>query len=232
MKKQNNRLILLRHGESCWNQLNVFTGWVDVPLSQKGIEEALESGRQISDMPIDIIFTSTLVRAQMSAFLAMSQHHSKKTPVVQHTGSNKQAEWSHIYNKETEANCIPVIYSWELNERMYGELQGLNKAETVKKFGAEQVKKWRRSYDITPPQGESLEMTAARTLPYFHKKVLPCLKKGQNVFVCAHGNSLRSICMELDNLTHEQVVELEIPTGVPIIYTYDGSKLIKQAEPC
>lgn len=221
-------LILMRHGESVWNKLNIFTGWVDVPLSQKGIDEALAGGQQIKDLPIDIIFTSTLVRGQMTAFLAMSQHSSGKTPVVMHPEDHKLHDWGKIYNPETKAHCIPVFYSWELNERMYGELQGLNKAETKEKFGETQFKLWRRSYDTPPPHGESLEMTAERALPFFKEHIVPHLVHGKNVFIAAHGNSLRAITMFLDNLSKEEVVELEIPTGVPILYKYSNHKFIKQ----
>jgi 2,3-bisphosphoglycerate-dependent phosphoglycerate mutase len=219
---------MMRHGESCWNQLNLFTGWVDVPLSKKGINEALEGGRKIKDLPIDIIFTSTLVRAQMTLFLAMSEHHSHKVPVVQHPGEGKMGQWGAIHSKEAEANTIPVFYSWELNERMYGELQGLNKAETRKQFGDEQVQIWRRSYDVAPPHGESLEMTAARSIPFFKENILPHIQQGKNVFICAHGNSLRSICMVLDNLSKEQVLHLEIATGLPILYNYRDNKFVKE----
>jgi len=142
---------MMRHGESKWNKMNLFTGWVDIPLTEKGIEEALHGGRLIRDMPIDVIFTSSLIRAQMTAMLAMSQHHSGKVPVFLHIGEGKMEEWSKIYSQETQEKTIPVIRCWELNERMYGELQGLNKAETAEKFGAEQVQLWRRSYDIAPP---------------------------------------------------------------------------------
>lgn len=214
------KLILMRHGESCWNRLNVFTGWVDVPLSAKGIEEALEGGKQIKEIPIDIIFTSSLVRAQMTAFLVMSEHSSSKTPIVIHEDHDKLSEWGQIYSEETKMQCIPVFCSWELNERMYGSLQGLNKAETAQKFGAEQVKLWRRSYDTAPPNGESLAMTAARAIPYFERKIVPLLKQGKNIFISAHGNSLRAICMVLDKLSKEEVLSLEIPTGLPIIYNY------------
>lgn len=223
------KLIMMRHGESCWNKRNLFTGWVDVPLTPKGIEEALEGGRLIRDIPIDIIITTTLVRAQMTAFLAMSVHSSGKVPVVMHTGEGKLEKWGKIHSKETETQCIPVIYCWELNERMYGDLQGLNKAETGKQFGADQVKLWRRSYDVAPPHGESLEMTAARSIPYFTDTVVPYLAKGKNVFISAHGNSLRSICMHLDHLSHEEVLHLEIPTGAPIVYHYEKGKFTKES---
>lgn len=221
------KLILMRHGQSLWNELNLFTGWVDIPLTSKGIEEALEAGKLIKDIPIDLIYMSSLIRSQLTAMLVMSVHSSGKTPVVLHPGQGKLEEWSKIYSEETEKKCIPVITAWELNERMYGELQGLNKAETAEKFGAEQVKLWRRSYDVAPPNGESLEMTAARSIPYFKDKILPQLIAGKNVFVSAHGNSLRSIIMYLDNLSREQVLSLEVGTGVPIIYEYIQGKIIK-----
>lgn len=222
------KLIMMRHGESKWNKLNLFTGWVDIPLSPKGIEEALEGGRKIRDIPIDVIVTTTLIRAQMTAMLAMSQHSSGKVPVVLHPGEGKLEEWGKIYGEEAKKSVIPVIRCWELNERMYGELQGLNKAETAEKFGAEQVKIWRRSYDVRPPNGESLELTAARSIPYFEDVVVPMLKEGKNVFISAHGNSLRSIIMVLDKLSHEEVLHLEIPTGLPIIYDYDNGKFTKE----
>lgn len=219
-----NQLILMRHGESTWNALNLFTGWVDVPLSLRGIEEAFEGGRRIRDIPIDVIFVSALSRASMTALVAMSLHNSGKVPVLLHPEEGKMSSWATIHNPNAQANTIPVISAWQLNERMYGDLQGLNKAETMQKYGVEQVQIWRRSYDIAPPNGESLEMTAARTLPYFDNEIVPYMKKGNNVLISAHGNSLRSIMMELDNLTKEQVVSLEIPTGVPIIYDYhDGT---------
>lgn len=217
------KLILLRHGQSKWNKRNLFTGWVDVPLSAEGIDEALSAGKLIRDIPIDIIYTSSLIRAQMTAMLVMSEHSAGKVPVVLHPGQGKLEEWANIYSEEAKKNCIPVICAWELNERMYGELQGLNKAETAEKFGAEQVKIWRRSYNIAPPNGESLEMTAARAIPYFNKHIIPRLKENLNVFISAHGNSLRSIIMLLDGLSKDEVVQLELATGVPVVYDYrDG----------
>lgn len=218
------KLILMRHGESVWNKRNLFTGWVDVPLSEKGIEEAIEGGKKIQDIPIDVIFTSSLIRAHMTLTLAMLHHHSKKVPIFLHPDQEKLDEWATIYDEKAKEEVIPVIPSWHLNERMYGELQGLNKKETAEKYGADQVKVWRRSFATTPPNGESLEMTAKRTLPYFDIEIVPYLKKWKNVFISAHGNSLRSIIMELDELDKEQIVQLEIATGDPIIYQYrDGS---------
>ena len=220
MKKS--KLILLRHGQSEWNRLNLFTGWVDIPLSYDGILESLEAGKRIAQIPIDVIFVSTLTRAQMTATIAMSQHKGGRVPRVLHPGEGKLETWAKIYNPEAEKNTIPVISAWELNERMYGALQGLNKRETMDKFGEEQVKIWRRSFDTPPPDGESLADTARRSIPYFQEKIVPYLKQGKNVLVSAHGNSLRSIIMQLDNLSKEQVIELELTTGEPIIYDFSS----------
>ncbi len=221
------KLIMMRHGQSEWNRLNLFTGWVDIPLSVKGVEESVEGGKKIAHVPIDIIFTSSLIRAQMTAMLAMMSHSSGKVPCVQHPNEGKLEEWAKVFSKSAKESCVPVYCAWELNERMYGELQGLNKRETMDKFGEEQVHIWRRSFDQAPPKGESLEMTAARTIPYFVEKILPLLKEGKNVFIAAHGNSLRSIVMFLDNLSHEQVVKLELATGEPLLYTFRGEKWSK-----
>lgn len=214
------QLILLRHGQSEWNKRNLFTGWVDIPLSVEGIEESLTAGQKMADMNFDVIFTSTLVRAQTTLFLAMTKNRSGKVPCLIHEENSKLLDWGTIYSDSTAADCIPVFAAWELNERMYGALQGLNKKETMEHFGEAQVKIWRRSYDTAPPEGESLSMTAERTLPYFHKRIVPYLKEGKNVLISAHGNSLRAIVMFIDKLTHEQVVSLEIPTGEPIRYRY------------
>lgn len=217
------KLILMRHGQSVWNKQNLFTGWVDIPLSEEGIQESVEGGKKIRDFPIDVCFTSTLVRAHMTLSLALLHHASGKVPMFLHKGG-KQEQWAQIYSEETKKKVWPVHMAWELNERMYGHLQGLNKAETAEKFGKEQVHIWRRSFDVAPPHGESLAMTAARTIPYFKSQIVPCLEKGQTVFVSAHGNSLRSIVMELDGLTKEQVVALELATGAPLIYAYEKGK--------
>ncbi len=189
-------LVLVRHGESQWNLENRFTGWVDVPLSEKGIREARKAGEKLKQENIrfDKAYTSALQRAQKTLDLMLE--------VLEQEG-------------------IPVEKDEALNERHYGDLQGLNKAETAKKFGDEQVKIWRRSYDIAPPNGESLKDTAARSLPYFKSKIAADLKKGLHVIVAAHGNSLRSIVMHLDKLTKKEVLELNIGTGIPILYQFD-----------
>ncbi|MGE0824055.1 MAG: 2,3-diphosphoglycerate-dependent phosphoglycerate mutase [Candidatus Binatia bacterium] len=190
-------LVLLRHGESQWNLENRFTGWVDVPLSPKGEEEARQAGEKLKATGIhfDLAFTSVLQRAIRTMEIAL---------------------------KVLGQQDVPVEKDQALNERHYGDLQGLNKAETAKKFGDEQVHIWRRSYDIAPPGGESLQDTAARTLPYYEAHILPEVKAGKTVLVSAHGNSLRSLVMHLDQLTPEQVLELNLGTGVPIVYELDA----------
>lgn len=222
MDMKKTRLVLIRHGQSEWNKKNLFTGWVDVPLSSEGIREAVDAGKEVAHIPFDVIFTSSLVRAQLTAFLVMSQHDEGKTPIVQ--GGDKHSK---IFSKKAQQDSIPVFCAKELNERMYGELQGKNKDETREEFGKEQVHIWRRSFDIPPPQGESLKMTSERTLPYFKDKIFPYLKRGQNVLVAAHGNSLRAIVKEIEQISDEEIPNLEIPTGKPLYYEYAKGKLIK-----
>ena len=221
-------LILLRHGKSAWNEKNLFTGWVDVPLTQNGILEAQKAGEKIASISFDMIFVSSLIRAQMTAMIAMSLSKSPKTPVIYHPEGDRLGEWGKIYDAESLKETIPVYIASELNERMYGELQGLDKEKTRKQYGEEQVHMWRRSYDLPPPKGESLEMTAQRTLPYFKQAILPHLHEGKQLLVAAHGNSLRSIVMFLDRLSPQEVLELEIPTGEPIRYTVKNGSAQKQ----
>ena len=220
------KLVLLRHGESVWNKKNVFTGWVDVPLSSNGIVEAIEAGKKISAVNFDIVFTSVQVRAIQTAMLALAQNKSDKTPVIVHN-EGKMKDWTHIYSESMKKSIIPVFRDWHLNERYYGELQGKNKTETAKNYGEEQVHLWRRSYDIPPPKGECLKDTGERTIPFFKKNILIQLEQGKNVLISAHGNSLRSIVMFIDRLSKEQVIELEIPTGKPLFYEFKNGKLEK-----
>ncbi len=220
-------LVLLRHGESMWNRKNVFTGWVDVPLSSNGINEALQAGIKIADISFDIIYTSTLVRAMQTTMLCMTKNKSRKTPIVIHSEGGKPQAWSKIYSEEMQKEIIPVYTDWHLNERYYGELQGHNKAKTAELYGEEQVHLWRRSYDIPPPNGECLKDTAARTIPFFRDHIIPLLKKNNNILIVAHGNSLRSIVMHLDNLSEQQVLDLEIATGDPILYAYNKDRIVK-----
>ena len=186
-------LVLIRHGESQWNLENRFTGWTDVPLTDKGRDEARGAGAKLRGIHFDKAYTSVLKRAIDTLDIVLQ--------TIGQVG-------------------IPVSYDQALNERHYGDLQGLNKAETAAKYGKEQVHQWRRSYDIAPPGGESLKDTAARTLPYFELHIVADLRAGKNVLVSAHGNSLRSIVMHLDKLSREQVLELNLATGVPIVYEF------------
>jgi 2,3-bisphosphoglycerate-dependent phosphoglycerate mutase len=185
-------LCLLRHGESLWNQENRFTGWVDVPLTEKGRQEALRAGELLKkeDIKFDVAYTSVLSRAIETLDLCM----------------------------KSMGVSLPVIKDAHLNERHYGDLQGLNKAETARRYSDEQVRLWRRSYDVRPPNGESLKDTQARTVPFFENCILTDIKMGKNVLVVAHGNSLRSIVMYLEHIPEDKIPLLEIPTGVPILY--------------
>lgn len=220
-------LILLRHGQSMWNAANRFTGWVDVPLSEKGIQEAFSAGQTLSKTPIDIVFTSDQCRAQQTAMIAMTQIAGKKTPIIGHEEDNKAEQYHAIDDSITPEDIIPVHYDHRLNERFYGQLQGKNKNQCREDYGEEQVKIWRRSYNTPPPGGESLAMTAERTLPCFHERILPQLSKGAHVLVSAHGNSLRSLVMEIENLNQEQVLDLEIATGKPICYAFENNRFKK-----
>lgn len=218
-------LVLIRHGQSQWNLENRFTGWVDVPLSLQGQQEALKAGEKIANLNFDLAYTSTLSRAQQTLFLACSQGKRGKTPIMQHNSGRPQ-DWSHHTGDETTE--LPVIQSEAINERYYGDLQGLNKAETAEKFGKEQVHIWRRSYDTPPPNGESLKDTLERVLPYFQQEIEPKLQQGKNILVAAHGNSLRAMIKYLENISDEEIPSLEIPTGVPIKYVIERGKVVSK----
>ena len=197
-------LILIRHGQSEWNALNQFTGWKDPGLTSKGVEEALNAGKIINNLKInfDLVFTSALIRAQNTAEIILKEINQP----------------------------LSTIKNQALNERNYGDLAGLNKDDARKRWGDEQVHIWRRSFDIPPPGGESLKDTGERVLPFFMKEILPYVCKGKNVLVAAHGNSLRSLIKFLDNISDEDIVKLEIPTGAPIHYVIneDGSVASKK----
>lgn len=222
------KLVLVRHGESEWNKLNLFTGWTDVDLSEKGNQEAIQAGKVLKEegYDFDICYTSYLKRAI-------------------HT-------LNHILD-EMDRNWLPIIKTWKLNERHYGALQGLNKSETAEKYGEEQVKIWRRSFDVKPPAlkedderapmnqdmyrgvdknelplTESLETTIERVVPYFECVIRPEMEKGKRVIIAAHGNSLRALVKYFDNLSKEEIVGVNIPTGVPLVYEFDENmKVIK-----
>ncbi len=189
------KLVLVRHGQSLWNFQNRFTGWVDVPLTETGEQEAERAGELLRGMHFDVAYTSALIRAQETLRIIMA----------------------------TSGIGAPIIRDAALNERDYGDLAGLDKAATARRYGAEQVHIWRRSFDVAPPEGESLKDTAARTLPFFERAVLEDIRAGRDVLVVAHGNSNRSIVMRLDGLDEDAVTSLEIATGVPLVYDLDGT---------
>lgn len=218
-----NRLVLLRHGESVWNQENRFTGWTDVDLSQRGVDEAHAAGRILKSegFTFDVAFTSVLKRAIRTLWIVLD---------------------------ELDSVWIPVYKDWHLNERHYGGLQGLNKAEMAARHGDEQVHIWRRSFDVRPPAlktdstglssvdpkyrtvplqdlpaGESLEDTVNRFMPYWRSTIAPIVSSGKHVLIAAHGNSLRALVMHLDNLSRDKITELNIPTGIPLVYELDSS---------
>lgn len=188
-----NVLALVRHGESEWNKLNLFTGWKDPDLTDKGVEEARKAGRLLkaNGKPFDVAYTSDLKRAQRTLSIILG---------------------------ELEQESLVTHRDQKLNERDYGELSGLNKDDARKRWGEEQVHIWRRSFDIPPPGGESLKDTAARVLPYYEAKIWPDVKAGRNVLVVAHGNSLRALIMKLEGLSGEEIIARELATGVPIVY--------------
>ena len=215
------KIVLLRHGESTWNKENRFTGWTDVDLTEKGRSEAVNAGRLLKDsgFAFDLAFTSVLKRAIRTLWITL---------------------------EELDRMWIPIQHSWRLNERHYGALQGLNKAETAEKFGESQVKLWRRSYDVPPPalepndprtgagdpryagmaanempRTECLKDTVARFLPYWHETIAPAVRSGQSVVIAAHGNSLRALVKYLDGISDSEIVELNIPTGQPLVYELD-----------
>lgn len=188
------RLTLLRHGQSQWNLENRFTGWVDIDLTEQGEAEAQRAGQLIQGIAVDVVFTSVLKRAIRTAEIAMMS--------------------AGIRN-------VPVFSSDALNERHYGDLQGLNKTETAEKYGADLVQQWRRSYDVPPPNGESLEMTQQRVAPYYNEQIVPKLQQGKNILVVAHGNSLRALIMFVEHLSPEEILKTEVATGIPITYELD-----------
>jgi 2,3-bisphosphoglycerate-dependent phosphoglycerate mutase len=194
---------IIRHGQSEWNLENRFTGWVDVALTEKGIKEAEEAGHMLKKYRFDEAYTSGLKRAQDTLKI--------------------------VLDKSGQEN-LPVTRNEALNERHYGDLQGLNKAETAQKFGEEQVHIWRRSFDIAPPNGESLKDTADRVLPYYRSEIEPKLKQGKNILIAAHGNSLRALIMHIEKLSPEQILKREIGTARPIIYTFNEGLALEKTE--
>jgi 2,3-bisphosphoglycerate-dependent phosphoglycerate mutase len=187
-------LSIVRHGQSAWNLENRFTGEVDVDLTPLGREEARSAGKKLAHIPFSRCFTSILRRAIETLDIILEEAHRCQ---------------------------LPVTRDKALDERNYGQLQGLNKAETAKKYGDEQVAIWRRSYHVRPPGGESLEDTAHRVIPYYVREIEPCLKKGENILIVAHGNSLRALMMHLEHIGEDEIAAVDLPTGVPRLYTFD-----------
>ena len=198
----NSKLVLVRHGQSEWNAKNLFTGWKDPKLTDLGIQEAIKAGDLLEtrNLKFDLMFTSDLFRAQETGRLILEQMNQ----------TDKQ-----------------VIKDQSLNERNYGDLAGLNKDEAREKWGEEQVHIWRRSFDVPPPGGESLKNTAERVLPYFEIKIMPKVKEGLNILIAAHGNSLRALVMELEKISSEEIVKLEIATGDPLTYEYSNGDFVR-----
>ncbi len=217
------QLILTRHGQSLWNATNRFTGWVDVPLNERGRAEAMIASCKLRDYRVNVCFTSKLIRAIETTIIILTECDEicgGRIPILKHEVTDPDWRgWDHYEGAMAEE--LPIFTHAALDERYYGELQGLNKAKTAAKYGVELVQEWRRSYHVRPPGGESLEDTQARVVPYFMSRILPHLNAGENVLVVAHGNSLRAIIMKLENLNPEEVPGLELETAVPIVYDLD-----------
>ena len=205
IEKNLSYLVLIRHGQSEWNEKNLFTGWKNPPLTEKGIEEAELAGIRIKNLNIDFshYFTSALIRAQETGEIILNQLEKEK---------------------------IIKTRSQNLNERDYGDLSGLNKDEAKKEWGEDQVHIWRRSFDIPPPGGESLKDTADRVLPYFEEEIKPFVEQGNNILICAHGNSLRSLIMSLEEISPSEIVKVEIGTGEPILFSYSTESRFKRKD--
>lgn len=210
------RLTLVRHGQSIWNLQNRFTGWIDVSLSPRGVGEAQHAAALLSDEKFDLAFTSALLRAQDTLYEILKQNrHCDQYLRIHETGS---AWYEHFVATEDDTRELKIYISEKLNERYYGDLQGLNKDRARERFGTDQVHVWRRSYDIPPPGGESLAVTAARVLPYFESHIVPHLRRNEQVLISAHGNSLRAIIMHIEGMSPEQILTYELTTGTPHIY--------------
>ncbi|WP_321418832.1 histidine phosphatase family protein [uncultured Methanomethylovorans sp.] len=217
-------LVLVRHGESRWNLENRFAGWVDVPLSEKGIKEAIECANYLKSFEFDVAFTSKLTRAQITLSLILSCQ--KKIGIFLHDDL-KRDNWSYHPMRVDESE-MPIYSSESLNERYYGKLQGQNKQQAREVYGEEQVFIWRRSFDVAPPNGESLKDTYERTIPYFNNNIVPFLEKDKNVIIVAHGNSLRSVIKYIEGILDEDIPKFELNTGDPVVYDYEKGKFNKR----
>ncbi|MGB8365532.1 MAG: 2,3-bisphosphoglycerate-dependent phosphoglycerate mutase [Rhizomicrobium sp.] len=214
-------LILVRHGESIWNRQKRFTGWVDVSLSPAGMAQAEQAGDVLCDQHLDVVFTSALLRAQDTAYEILKRNRQCPQYVRVHEAP-KRDWYERFVSLPATAWELKIYVSEMLNERYYGDLQGMLKDEAATRFGAEQVHQWRRSYDVPPPNGESLQMTEARVTPYYDARIAPSLRLGYTVLVCAHGNSLRALIKHIEHLTPEQIFAFELKTGTPVVYRFDA----------
>lgn len=212
-------LILIRHGRSLWNEQNRFTGWVDVPLMERGWLEAEAAGRQLADYRFDAAYSSHLQRAICTLQVVLRANRGGRTPIFIPAPDTVPRE-----SYQPNDNEFPAyLHVTALAERHYGDLQGLNKDEVLAQYGEAQFVQWRRGYDTPPPNGESLKDTVARALPYFNAQIRPRLARGQTVLISAHGNSLRALTKELEGISDQDIIKLEIPTGVPIVYRLDAA---------
>ncbi|MDY6943827.1 MAG: 2,3-diphosphoglycerate-dependent phosphoglycerate mutase [Pseudomonadota bacterium] len=212
-------LVLIRHGQSAWNAQNRFTGWVDVPLTEAGWKEAEMAGHKLANYRFDAAFTSHLQRAICTLQVVLRENQSGNTPIFIPADNTVPRE-----SYQPRDGEFPVhMHITALAERHYGDLQGLNKDEVKSKHGEEQFKKWRRGFDTPPPNGESLKDTCERVRPYFESHIRPRLNDNQTLLISAHGNSLRALTKDLEGISDEEIVGLEIPTGVPIVYTLDAT---------
>jgi 2,3-bisphosphoglycerate-dependent phosphoglycerate mutase len=210
------KLVLIRHGQSQWNLENRYTGWVDIPLSNQGREEAKDVGRIVKHILFDVAFSSKLIRAIETLLLVLSENQERKTPIFMPEGE-RERQWGGHYQPDPSRE-IPVYRTLALNERYYGDLQGLNKGDTAERWGIDQVQLWRRSYEQAPPGGESLKDTVERVTPFLKEAIFPHLMKDRHILITAHGNILRAIVMVLEKLPSEKVAQLEIPTGSALVY--------------
>ncbi|MCD6483051.1 MAG: histidine phosphatase family protein [Candidatus Aenigmarchaeota archaeon] len=215
-------LVLIRHGDSFWNDkgYNCFTGDVDVATLPIALKKLIRAGKVFSEFRFDIAFTSELYRAIQAVVIMLTYNKVSGTPIIIHK-KGQTAKWSRFYHNDFR-RYVPIIRAWQLNERCYGKLQGMSKYNAIKKYGKEKITLWRRSYDVSPPGGESLKETLERSITFFRKRILPQLKKGKNVLIGSHGNTLRALLMYLDGLSKEDVVKLEIKKAVPIVYKYEN----------
>ena len=218
-------IVLVRHGQSIWNNENRFTGWVDVSLSKNGIEEAQKAAKKLENYKFDLAFSSRLMRAQETLYYILDNNKHCNKNLRIHEKNRRYSHYTHTSEDDSE---LKIYISEKLNERYYGNLQGKNKDAVREEFGEEQVKLWRRSFKSKPPKGESLKDTFNRVVPYYRDLILPQIKNGKNILISAHGNSLRALMMSLENLSGDESMQLELPTGSPIVYHLDeNSKYLK-----